>query len=360
MTSALPVSTAPPSWSGPLADAALAVSRAARNLGSSKWASTVRAWCVPYLFHGMERVFARDADPTVGLQQLLDRLTAYLEASRSSELGELVAMDPARPASSASVEHVTGEHYGRLFREFDAASFAEEPARLLGERLKRNNVVVPDLATARVLDAGCGGGRYSVAWHLHGARDVLGVDLSEPGIAHARARAEAMKLEGVRFESMDVVELPVEPESFEIVFSNGVLHHTRDWQRGVQGLVRALKPRGLGWLYLIENPGGYFWDVIELLRDVMYGEVHEEARIAVANLGVPANRVFYMLDHVMVPINLRLTADEIVEALEVAGARDIRRLERGYDFDRVEQIHRGDPYANLKYGAGEHRFVFSK
>jgi SAM-dependent methyltransferase len=169
-----------------------------------------------------------------------------------------------------------------------------------------------------------------------------------------------MKLDSVRFEHMDVVELPVPPDSFDIVFSNGVLHHTRDWKRGIHGLVRALKPRGLGWLYLIENPGGYFWDVIELLRDVMHGEVHEQARVAVANLGLPANRVFYMLDHVMVPINLRLTSEEIVGELTTAGAREIRRLDRGYDFDRVERIYQGDPYAKLKYGAGEHRFVFTK
>jgi SAM-dependent methyltransferase len=360
MTSPLPVSTAPASWSGPLADAAGAVARAARNLGTSRWASTVRAWCVPYLFHGMESVFKAESDPTVGLQQLFNRLTAYLEASRASQFGELVGADAASSESSVPVEQVTGEHYGRLFREFDVQSFAAEPARLLRERLTRNNVALPDLATARVLDAGCGGGRYSVAWHLLGAREVVGVDLSEPGIADARARADAMKLEGVRFERMDVVELPVAPDSFDIVFSNGVLHHTRDWKRGVHGIVNALKRGGLGWLYLIENPGGYFWDVIELLRDVMHGEVHEQARIAVANLGVPANRVFYMLDHVMVPINLRLTTEEIVSELTTAGARDIRRLERGYDFDRVERIFQNDPYAKLKYGAGEHRFVFSK
>jgi hypothetical protein len=111
---------------------------------------------------------------------------------------------------------------------------------------------------------------------------------------------------------------------------------------------------------LIENPGGYFWDVIELGREIMKHEVHEHARVAVALLGLPANRVFYMLDHVMAPINLRLTAEQISGELAAAGARDIRRLTRGTDFDRVERIHQGDPFAVDKYGAGEHRFVFSR
>jgi SAM-dependent methyltransferase len=306
----------------------------------------------------MEAVFATDRDPTAGLEALFNRLTTYLTASRSSGMTELGAASPH--LTSAAVEHTTGEHYGRLFREFDANAFAGEPARLLRQRLERNEVVLPDLKTARVLDAGCGGGRYSVAWHLLGAGEVVGVDLSEPGIADARARADAMQLRGVRFDREDVVELALPTSSFDIVFSNGVLHHTRDWERGITNLVRVLKPQCLGWLYLIENPGGYFWDVIELLREVMRGEVHEQARVAVAGLGIPANRVFYMLDHVMVPINLRLTAQEISEALSGAGARNVRRLERGADFDRVERIHQGDPFATMKYGSGEHRFVFTK
>jgi SAM-dependent methyltransferase len=353
------VNEAPSSWSGALAQAAANVATAARDLGTSQWASTLRAWCVPYLFHGMEDVFKQDGDPAIGLGRVFDELTAYLTASAKTGFGRF--SPPASERDSGMVvEKMTGEHYGRLFREFDKESFAAEPARLLRDRLGRNDVKLPDLATARVLDAGCGGGRYSVAWHLLGAREVLGVDLSEPGIADARARAEAMKLDGVTFEHHDVVELPLPAASFDIVFSNGVLHHTRDWKRGVHNLVKVMKQGGLGWLYLIENPGGYFWDVIELGREIMKHEVHEHARVAVALLGLPANRVFYMLDHVMAPINLRLTAEQISTELAAAGARDIRRLHRGTDFDRVERIHQGDAFAVAKYGAGEHRFVFSR
>lgn len=347
------------SWSGPLATAAASVARASNELGTSQWASVLRAWCVPYLFHNMEEVFRGAGDPGPALQSVLERLEASLKASAASGFGAVSAPAGAREQGSP-VEQVTGEHYGRLFREFSKESFASEPARLLKERLTRNDVALPDLQTARVLDAGCGGGRYSVAWHLLGAKEVLGVDLSVPGIADARARSEAMKLEGVRFEHADVVDLPLERDSFDIVFSNGVLHHTRDWAKGIAGLLSVLKPGGLGWLYLIENPGGYFWDVIELAREIMKNEVHEHARVAVSMLGIPANRVFYMLDHVMVPINIRLTSEEISGELRKAGAVNIRRLKRGTDFDRVERIHQQDPFASDKYGVGEHRFVFTK
>lgn len=77
-------------------------------------------------------------------------------------------------------------------------------------------------------------------------------------------------------------------------------------------------------------------------------------------MGIPANRVLYMLDHSMVPINIRLTRDEIETELIEMGANDLRRLTRGTDFDRVEQIYNNAPYATLEYGIGEHRYISTK
>jgi len=111
---------------------------------------------------------------------------------------------------------------------------------------------------------------------------------------------------------------------------------------------------------MIENPGGLFWDVIEILRAIMRGERQDRARAALQLLGIPGNRVYYMLDHVMVPINLRLSPEEIEYCLARAGATGIRRLTRGTDFDRIEQIYQGVPFATAKYGVGENRYVFSK
>jgi hypothetical protein len=62
----------------------------------------------------------------------------------------------------------------------------------------------------------------------------------------------------------------------------------------------------------------------------------------------------------MVPINVRLTSDQVENALRAAGATDIARLHRGADFDRVEALYRSGPFASDNYGIGENRYVFSK
>lgn len=336
--------------------------QASRTLGVAPWASALRAWCVPTLFHAMERILASGTEPMAGINSVMDGLADTLRSAGKSGLQELNTIRPenASAAAAGKVEEVTGEHYGRLFEAFSSRSYWDEPVRLLRERLERNGVDISNLGNKTVLDAGCGGGRYTVAWKLLGTKSATGFDVSTTGLTDARQRVKQAGIEGVSFEQGNVLELPYANNTFDIVYSNGVLHHTVDWEKGVHEIVRVLKPGGLGWLYLIENPGGLFWDIIEVLRVIMKDEKRETARAALRTIEMPANRIFYMLDHVMVPINVRLTPKQISDCLAAAGATQIRRLNRGTDFDRVEQIYQKKPHAEAHFGVGENRFVFSK
>jgi SAM-dependent methyltransferase len=312
----------------------------------------------------MEWLLEAHQDPIGGMKESLNKLALFL---RSAQVGgfETIAGNGHDEKhngelSGLGVEQVTGDHYGNLFKNFSPLSYWDEPVKLLEERLVRNGIDLADIKDKKVLDSGCGGGRYSVAWRLLGAKPVVGLDISPINVNDARSRVEVAKLDGIQFQEGNVLDLPFESNEFDIVFSNGVLHHTTDWERGVCELLRVLKPGGLGWLYLIEKPGGVFWDTIEILRVIMREEDKSAARKALQLLGIPANRVFYMLDHVMVPINLRLTPDEVEESVRSAGATNIRRLTRGAGIDRVERIYNKDPWAVEFFGAGENRYVFTK
>lgn len=334
---------------GPIADVAADLVSMANETPGTPIGVAARAWIVAQTFADMEASFASGLDPVGPIRTSLERSSQFLSGLPS--VGERSVN-----GESPSVEAETGEHYGRLFEQFSDASYFDETIRLLQVRLERNGVRI----SGRALDVGCGGGRYTVALAKSGASEAVGVDMSELGIADARRRVDAAGIDGVSFEIGNVLDLGFETSSFDTVFSNGVLHHSKDWVAGVGELVRVLRPGGTGWLYLIEEPGGLFWDLIEVLRVVMAGHPKDVARQALTLAGIPANRIFYMLDHVMVPINLRLTSSEIEHALVDAGATDVRRLQRGTDFDRVEAIHRGDPFAETCYGVGENRFVFTK
>ncbi len=97
-----------------------------------------------------------------------------------------------------------------------------------------------------VLDVGCGMGRFAEVATRWGAR-VVGIDLS------AAAEVAAKNLpdrDFVAFQA-DVFALPFAPESFDIIYSIGVLHHTPDCEAAVKTLDQYLKPGGVlaVWLY---------------------------------------------------------------------------------------------------------------
>jgi ubiquinone/menaquinone biosynthesis C-methylase UbiE len=346
---------------GPLAEAGLEFIDKATSMGGGNFSDMLKTWAAYYLFVSAEAAFEGDADPTPAIVSAIRNLSnLFASAPPLAPVLPGISNVSNEPMNTIEgIETETGNHYGHLFKAFDDQHYFVEAADLLRIRLARNGIDLDRLGGWDVLDAGCGGGRYSAAWAELGAGSVTGVDFSEIGIRTAQERTGG-RFGQIRFEVGDVLALPFPDESFDCTFSNGVLHHTRDWQKGVHEIVRVLKPGGLGWLYLIENPGGYFWDIIEILR-LLLGHVDKAlARATLRLMGVPTNRIFYILDHILVPINLRLTEREIESCLADAGAKTIRKLRRGADFDRIERIFNNAPFAGMKYGVGEQRYVFSK
>src|SRR5437660_5923066 len=103
-----------------------------------------------------------------------------------------------------------------------------------------------DLAGRLVLDVGCGMGRFAeiaTRWGAH----VVGIDLSLACEVAAKNLADRP----AAFFQADVFKLPFAPESFDYIYSLGVLHHTPNCEQAFKGLPRLLKPGGriAIWLY---------------------------------------------------------------------------------------------------------------
>jgi SAM-dependent methyltransferase len=110
-----------------------------------------------------------------------------------------------------------------------------------------------DFAGRLVLDMGCGKGRHLRVAAQFGAREVIGVDLSEAvDVAFANTR----DIEHAHVVQGDIFHLPV-VRDFDLAFSIGVLHHTPDPARAFAVLADWVKPGGTVacWVYGRENNG---------------------------------------------------------------------------------------------------------
>jgi carbamoyltransferase len=96
---------------------------------------------------------------------------------------------------------------------------------------------------ATVLDAGCGTGQFTNFLAI-GCRRVVGADLCLNSLRLGEAFRSRHGLDRARFLQMNLFRPPFRPESFDVVMSNGVLHHTSDPFGGFARLTALLKPGG--------------------------------------------------------------------------------------------------------------------
>ncbi|HXB57843.1 MAG TPA: methyltransferase domain-containing protein [Vicinamibacteria bacterium] len=120
----------------------------------------------------------------------------------------------------------------------------------------------------RVLDAGCGMGRW-----LHFARRsgaaVVGMDVS-PAIDVAAERERS----GADFVQADLCWAPFAPAAFDLVYCLGVVHHLAEPIMGVRALASLVRPAGELRLYVYRSLDGDPWprrlllEAVTLLRRV--------------------------------------------------------------------------------------------
>ena len=127
-----------------------------------------------------------------------------------------------------------------------------------------------DFAGARLLEVGCGMGTDLLQFARGGAK-VTGVDLTPRSIEISRQHL-AVYGEGGDFAITDCEKLPFAEESFDIVYSNGVLHHTPDTAGAVREVHRLVRAGGQARVMLYHRGSAAYW--LGLLRHgVLHGEL---------------------------------------------------------------------------------------
>jgi arsenite methyltransferase len=173
--------------------------------------------------------------------------------------------------------------------------------------------------TPVMLDAGCGSAMSAL--ELFGARLArtcyLGVDISG-AVDVARTRFAERGVPG-RFLQCDLMHIPLPDASVDVIFSEGVLHHTDSTEAAIGALARLIKPGGrfLFYVYRRKGPIREFTD--DQIRDQLVTMTPDEAWDAV----LPLTKLGRTLGELDIEIDIA----EPIDVLQIpAGKINLQRL----------------------------------
>lgn len=314
--------------------------------------------------HSEEHIFPQDRNPVLELIKLLDNFHDMFRClTPLSKAGVFkVSQKDTSKMKRGQIENITQKLFGDLWGGFSPDKFYDESLKSLTDRLKRNNVDIGWLHGKTCLDAGCGGGRYTIALSRLGVRKVIGADISDQGLKEAKKRANILGIKNVAFKKGNVLKLPFKAESFDFVLSNGVLHHTVNTEKGISEIARVLKKGGKMFLYL-EGKGGLADQLASMIQEMLRNIPSDTCISTLKAIGLSGNRIFYFIDAIYVLLKNWSTPEETEHLLKKYGFGSIARLYRGTDYDDNEYLfnHRKRRrYAELIYGLGKLRYMAEK
>ena len=304
--------------------------------------------------------FAGEADPVPPFAEVFHKAAGLLDAAVDSGLvlGQFPAHDPSAGREGLE-EHVSGL-FGDCWVAMTDDVYFDESYRFTSERLRKNGIQPEELFGGKlVLDAGCGSGKFSAAIAKFGAAKVIGIDLSQKGLQFARSQAGKVDY-GDRLEFMagSLLDLPLPDQSVDMVWSNGVVHHTADYEKCIAEFSRVLKQHGTLFLY-VNGRFGLFELLLDTLRLANQDIPRQLFQHFLGTLGMNTGRQYWVMDCMYAPYEWKAKS-EVAEILTRHGFTDLRQLTRGVDIDQIEQVSRGINYAEVKYGEAQLKFLATR
>jgi SAM-dependent methyltransferase len=222
-------------------------------------------------------------------------------------------------------------------------------ARLLDEQIPLR---------AKILECGCGTGQLSNFLAIKD-RDVVAGDLSESALKLGRDFADRNQIQTVRFVNMDLFSLPFEKGQFDLVISNGVLHHTADTRAAFNSIASQVKPGG----YIIVGLYHRWGRLITDIRRIIFRALGQRMRFLDPNLRgakeMTTKQYAWYNDQYQHPIESKHTIAELAEWYEEAGFDVINSIPDSrlfHSFSADSKLFSKQPQAN-KFERGVKEFL---
>lgn len=180
-------------------------------------------------------------------------------------------------------------------------------ARLLDEQIPRG---------AGVLEVGCGTGQLTNVLGIHWDREIFGADICVNSLRLAKAFRDKWGIKNAHFVQMNLFKPAFRPGAFDLVISNGVLHHTSDALAGFRSISYLVKPAGCIVIGLYNKIGRLTTDLRRVLFRLSGDRLHMlDAHMRNRNYNQRRKQAWFM-DQYEHPQESKYSYDDIIDWFE--------------------------------------------
>ena len=146
-----------------------------------------------------------------------------------------------------NIDKETVKSFGEEWQKFD--NFTNNDLNITGDEyfdLINENIINEN---SIILDVGCGTAR----WSIYLANKVKYIEAIDPSNSVISAAIFTKNISNIRISQTSIDNIPFDDNSFDFIFSLGVLHHIPDTQKALIDCVNKLKHSGWIMIYLYYN-----------------------------------------------------------------------------------------------------------
>lgn len=232
------------------------------------------------------------------------------------------------------------------YDEFDSAASLISKAKK-GLFAKLLNEQIP--FGSRIIECGCGTGQLSNFLSIAN-RTVIGADMCMNSLRMANEFKEKIDLERAHFCQMNLFRPPFKPESFDLVISNGVLHHTSDPFLAFKSISKLVKPNGYILVGLYHRYGRLATDIRRVIFNMTYNKFKFLDRHATDKDISQAKRDSWFNDQYKNPHESKHTVGEVLRWLDATNFTFVNSIPKTVPFegfDETEQLFKPGKLGSL-------------
>ena len=133
---------------------------------------------------------------------------------------------------------------------------------------------------------------------------------------------------------------------------------TTNYEKCISEFGRVIRSGGKLFIY-VNGRFGLFELLLDSLRLSMEDVPKDLFIYFLRSMGINSGRIYWITDCTYAPYEWK-SRNEVIRLLEKYNFTNIKQLKRGVESDQIEQVTNGLPYAEVKYGEAQLKFICDK